>query len=281
MNYISKTLAVATLLAVATVGIGTSALAQTAGLSLACLPGAQSVGLGQTANFAVTGGNGTYTFSGAGVATTTTTNTVFSASFGTSDTHTVTVASGAETASCVVNVSSSSAQTAVLCNAPSSVTAGQAATFVATGGNGAYVWSATNATISDPNGPVLRLTYPAAGSQTVTVTSAGQSSACSVNVLTASVPSLPLACSPASQTVTVGQTATISASGGTTGIYTWYGAGLQLINPAGPAFNVTYNVPGSYSIALTSGAQTVNCGVNVTPAASVPGLPNTGFDPGI
>ncbi len=276
MKNTKKILVVALIVAMASIAGGYSATAQT--LSLTCMPGTQSVGLNQAANFAVSGGSGSYTWSGSGISTVTTASPAFSASFGTAGTQTVTVASGGQTATCNVSVANSTSLSAVQCNAPSVVRAGETSTFIATGGNGSYSWSATNANISNPLGTVFQLTYPAAGQQTVTVASNGQTSNCVVNVLPA-VSGGPLACTPLSQSVSVGQTATLSASGGT-GTYSWFGAGLNITNPIAPAFNVTYNTPGTYTITVTSGSETRNCSVTVNAAPVIPGLPNTGFNPG-
>ncbi len=65
----------------------------------------------------------------------------------------------------------------------------QVANFSASGGNGTFSWSAPGGTNSSGSGPNFTAGYSSSGIQTVTVTSAGQSSVCMVNVAqTASQP---------------------------------------------------------------------------------------------
>jgi hypothetical protein len=104
---------------------------------------------------------------------------------------TVTVTSGGTAATCAVSVlPAGSPGGSVLCS-PSSQTGvvGQQVSFSASGGNGSYVWSASDLTITNPNGATFNATYNAAGLHTLTVASGGATSSCSVNVL--STPGLP------------------------------------------------------------------------------------------
>jgi hypothetical protein len=62
-----------------------------------------------------------------------------------------------------------------------SATPGQLVTFTASGGSGDYVWTAPNMTARSGN--QLTVFYPSAGTSSVTLTSAGQSVTCNVNIL--------------------------------------------------------------------------------------------------
>lgn len=89
-----------------------------------------------------------------------------------------------------------------------------------------------------------------------------------------------LTCSPSTTVVGVGQPVTFSASGGD-GTYIWTGPNLNITNPNGVQFVVTYPSAGLYPITVTSDGDTATCTMNVTggttsPAPTYPGLPNTG-----
>ena len=99
----------------------------------------------------------------------------------------------------IAAMSSAQAVTALSC-APSvqSVMLGQSASFTASGGNGSYVWSSPDLTISNPTGSGFTANYASIGVKTMTVSSAGASATCTVDVLpvgtvpaTPSTPGLP------------------------------------------------------------------------------------------
>lgn len=71
---------------------------------LVCAPPDQTVSIGVMANMNATGGTGTYSWSAPGGSTGTGAGSTFSTSYGTAGNYTVTVASGAQTASCKVSV---------------------------------------------------------------------------------------------------------------------------------------------------------------------------------
>ena len=74
----------------------------------------------------------------------------------------------------------------------------------------------------------------------------------------------PLVCAPPTQTVQIGQTASVSASGGT-GIYSWSAPGSSTPTGTGAAFSTSYAAPASFTITVTSGAETATCAVTVPP----------------
>lgn len=173
------------------------------------------------------------------------------------------------------------AQTPAVSCSPSSstVSANQAATLTASGGNGVYAWSGTNLNITNSAGTQFAVSYPTPGTYTVIVSSAGQSATCNVTVVAATNGSL--VCSPAVQNVTLGQTASVSATGGT-GTYVWSSPDLSIINPNGSGFSASYASTGLKTLTVTSGGVTDTCAVNVLAGSTVPpvvitpGLPDTG-----
>ena len=161
----------------------------------------------------------------------------------------------------------------------SSVTTNQAATLTASGGTGVYTWSGTNLNVTNANGSQFAVSYPTAGTYTVIVTSGLQTATCNVVVVPATTGTL--ICSPAVQNVTLGQTASVSASGGTTGVYTWSSPDLTITNPNGTGFSANYASTGLKTLTVVSGGVAASCAVNVlassgTPTPVPPGLPNTG-----
>ncbi len=173
--------------------------------------------------------------------------------------------------------------TPLVCTSPTAtVNQNQAIVLTATGGNGTYVWSGTNLNITNAVGTQFAVSYPAAGNYTVTVSSAGLSAACNFTVVAPATTGA-LACAPAAQSVVLGQTASVSASGGN-GAYVWSSPDISIANPNGSGFSASYASTGLKTLTVTSGGATAICAVNVlggttppvvTPPVT-PGLPNTG-----
>lgn len=70
-------------------------------------------------------------------------------------------------------------------------------------------------------------------------------------------------CAPASQTIDVGASATLTATGGN-GVYSWSSSPVVGANPAsGSSYSRTYATEGTYTITLTSGGETDTCTVIV------------------
>jgi len=88
-----------------------------------------------------------------------------------------------------------------------------------------------------------------------------------------------LTCFPAMQSVTLGQSASVSATGGD-GTYTWSSPDLSITNPNGSGFSANFASTGVKTLTVTSAGLTTTCIVNVlaqsTVSATTPGLPNTG-----
>ena len=142
--------------------------------------------------------------------------------------------------------------------------------LAAAGGDIPYSWTAPGSTTPGPVGGASFVTqYLAAGTYTATVTDAGeapyyspQSAACSVTV--SNPPAL--TCSPESQFLAEGSTASFLAAGGTTP-YSWSTPGSTSQGPnGGPSYTSTYDNVGSFTATLTDSSyymQSVNCTVNV------------------
>lgn len=76
-----------------------------------------------------------------------------------------------------------------------------------------------------------------------------------------------LTCSPSSGSVAVNQSITLTATGGD-GSYVWSGNNLNITNPTGQQFMVSYNQAGAYQVNVQSAGQTAICTVNVVSSTS-------------
>jgi len=155
----------------------------------------------------------------------------------------------------------------------------QTAVFTATGGTGSYSWSGDNLNVANPTGSQFSVSYPTVGTYIIHVMSGGQLAGCALTVTSSnSSSSNGLSCTPANQTIALGQTAYVSASGGT-GTYAWSAPGLTITNPYGTGFNANFATAGAKTISVTSGTSTAVCVVNVlanSGTPTTPGLPDTG-----
>lgn len=164
-------------------------------------------------------------------------------------------------------------------NVPS-VNVNQAAIITATGGNGSYSWFGPNLDITNSGGSQFAVSYPSAGTYPITVSSAGQTVTCDVNVVGV-VSTNALSCLPAAQNVTLGQTAAVSATGGN-GEYVWSSSDLSIANPNGSGFSADYATTGLHTLTVTSGGLVTTCAINVLsgavtdPVVVTPSLPDTG-----
>lgn len=168
--------------------------------------------------------------------------------------------------------------TPLTCSVSSStVGTNQAAVFTAVGGDGTnYTWSGQGLNINNATGNQFSVSYPNTGTYPITVTSAGQSATCNMTVVAVTGGSL--VCSPATQNVTLGQVASVSASGGN-GSYTWSSPDLTITNANSSGFSANYASTGLKTLTVSSNGATATCNINVL-AASVtpvtPSLPATG-----
>lgn len=99
----------------------------------------------------------------------------------------------------------------------------------------------------------------------------GDGSTCGATVTVNPVapPANPVSCSPNTQTVNTGGTASFSASGGT-GTYSWSGGGSPATGNAA-TFSTVYSTAGSKTVTVSSGTQSASClvTVNTPPAAPI------------
>ncbi len=114
----------------------------------------------------------------------------------------------------------------------------------------------------------------------ITVTSGGQAATCNMTVVAPATTGT-LMCSPATQNVTLGQTVSFAATGGS-GVYTWSSPDLTINNASGSGFSANYASTGVKTMTVTSAGNVATCAVNVLagavtpPPVVTPGLPNTG-----
>jgi len=183
-------------------------------------------------------------------------------------------------------LSSAQTVTPVTCTIGSgaSITANQPVLVTATGGNGIYTVSGANITTTNLPGNQFAVSFAGTGVNTLTVNSGGQTGTCNATVVASTAPSNALMCSPSVQTVTLGQTASVSASGGD-GNYAWSAPDLTISNPSGSGFSASYASTGVHALTVTDNGAQATCDINVlanpngtpTPVTPVtPGLPDTG-----
>jgi hypothetical protein len=184
-----KYLVLSAVTAFAVIGMSLSALsfAQTV-IPVSCSVAGSSVGVNQVAVLTAAGGNGTYSWSGPNLNVTNAAGSQFAVSYPTAGTYPITVSSAGFSAVCSVSVVGTASTGTLYCSpAAQNVTMGQTAVVSASGGNGSYIWSAPDLSISNPTGSGFSASYASTGLHTLTVTSAGQTAACAVNVLLGSV----------------------------------------------------------------------------------------------
>lgn len=139
---------------------------------------------------------------------------------------------------------------------------GETANLSATGGNGSFGWSSPGGSPSAGVGSNYHVSYSSAGTKTVTVNSDGQTDQC--RVIVQQPPSdPPVYCSPTTQTVSIGENANFTATGGN-GSFSWTSSG----NPAsgsGSSFHTSYSSSGTKTVTVTSGSRSAQCTVIVPP----------------
>lgn len=157
----------------------------------------------------------------------------------------------------------------------------QAIVLTAVGGNGTYHWSGYNLDVTNAAGTQFAVSYPNAGTYPITVTSGGQSATCNVSVVAGPSTGI-LRCLPATQNVLLGQTVSMTASGGNDS-YVWSSPDLNIANPTGSGFSANYASVGLKTLTVSSNGSQATCAINVLVDSTVsnspvttPGFPNTG-----
>lgn len=157
----------------------------------------------------------------------------------------------------------------LVCNpANQTVDINQSANFSATGGTGTYSWSASGGSPSSGSTQNFSTSYSTSGNKTVTVTSGNQTKNCNVAVNQPTEPQL--SCTPANQSVLIGNAVNFSATGGN-GTYSWSSGDGTPSTGSGSNFSTIYNTAGTRMVVVSSGNQTANCNVvvNVPPTQTL------------
>ena len=223
-------------------------LGQTVGLT----PSAPTVNAGDTVNFSATGGQNGYVWGGSASGSGSTKSVTFFAA----GTFSVTVYSPAggsyaqsNIATATITVISNASQTVSIAPASQTIGVGASVTFTASGGVNGYAWSGS----ASGSGNSKTVTFPTVGSYTVSVYSpAGggynQSNTATATITVANNPQT-VALTPATQTITVGDTVNFSAVGGVNG-YVWGGSA----SGSGSTKSVTFPTAGTFSVTVYSPA---------------------------
>lgn len=271
---------------------------------LVCAPVSQTVIVGQSAAITATGGTGSFAWTAPGGTPGSATGSPFSVSYATPGFKTVTVASGGNQAACVVTVTApatSNPPASPVCSpATQSVTSGTNAAVGGSGGTTPYTWSAPDGNPASGSGNSFSTLYspvvtpPSPASHTITMTDkTGQTATCSVAVncpIPVACPAppagctyqganqctcgtlvcqsnVPLVCSPANRTMSIGQSDTWQAGGGS-GSYAWSAPGANNTAGSGQYFATSYGSSGNFTITVTdSQARTAVCNVAVNTTA--------------
>lgn len=231
---------------------------------LQCAPVTQVGSIDQAINLAATGGNGTFAWTAKGETTVAPRN--YSTTFGSAGQYTVTVTSGAQSASCLVIVQSTPPPPPppLVCT-PGAQQGGvnQPVRMSATGGTGVYAWSSPTGSPATGPGASYVTSFSTDGSHSVTVTSGAQTAECIVDVVKNPTPEYPeLICTPGTNTIVVNAPVTVQANGGT-GAYAWSANGGSPVSGNGSSFTTTFAATGFYTIAVTSGDMRNKCNVQV------------------
>jgi len=191
---------------------------------------------------------------------------------------TITATSEGQSGSAAVSVTPVPVASVSVSPASANVTAGQTVQLTATprdaGGNAlsgrVVTWGSSNTAVATVNGSGL-VTGVAAGSATITATSEGQSGSAAASVTQTPVPVASVNVSPASTSVTVGQTVQLTATprdaGGnalTGRVVTWGSSNTAVATVNGSGL-VTGVAAGSATITATSEGQSGSAAVSVTP----------------
>ncbi len=158
----------------------------------------------------------------------------------------------------------------VTCNPnPQTTEVGKQVTFTALGGVGGYTWTSTGATPATASGASYVLSYASAGSKTVTVASGNQTATCQVTVAAVNPAPATLSCTPGTQSVGVGQPATVTtnATGTANVTYTWSAIGASSSIRSGNSLVVTYSTPGNKTVTVDNYTTQANCTIVVTATA--------------
>lgn len=233
--------------------------------ALVCTPGSQVVTTGLPASFTASGGTGTYAWASPSGSPVSGSGTNYQTTYAAPGVYTVTLTSGGQSTTCSVQADAPIITPTLQC-APGTQTGtlGSPVTLnaVTTGTvSGILTWTAVGATTATGTGTTFSTSYAAPGTYSVTVSNGTlTSSPCTITI---PVPPT-LACTPPSQTATVGSPVTFQTVGTAPGPYTWTATGGNTPTANGTTFTTAYATPGTYSVTVTNGVITSQpCTVNV------------------
>ena len=144
---------------------------------------------------------------------------------------------------------------------------GQAVSLSVAGGVAPYRWASAGGTPIDQGGSSFSVSYAAVGDKVVTVTDANEKSdTCAVTVTAPVVTTNPV-CAPKTQSVTAGQAAAFTVTGGTAP-YSWSSTGSTTVQ-TGTSYTVAYAAAGTQTVTVKDAAnKTDTCAVTITAATT-------------
>ncbi|MCL5667249.1 MAG: hypothetical protein M1383_05780 [Patescibacteria group bacterium] len=157
------------------------------------------------------------------------------------------------------------APTALSCvlDSPSTVSEGAAVNYHAVGGTGGYLWAAESANPATGSGNTFATHYHDVAQGRATVSDdSGHFAYCPTVTITEPVEP-EVYCSPLTQTVSIGQQAYLSASGGN-GSFAWEAPGGSPDDGFNSSFSTSYASSGTKSVTVRSGGRSATCSVVVT-----------------
>ncbi len=151
---------------------------------LECASQPQRVTVNQMVHLAATGGTGAFTWQAPTGSPAGGSGPSFATSYAEAGTHTVTVSSGNQRATCTLVVETVPPPPLVCSPSNQSVLTGAPVVLTVAGGTGTYAWSATGGTPSAGQGASFATSFSQAGTHTVTVSSGTATTSCPVAVTT-------------------------------------------------------------------------------------------------
>jgi hypothetical protein len=226
-----------------------------------CSPSTQNAIVGQTVNFSATGGNGSFSWSAPNGNPVTGSGSAFHTSYSTAGTRTVTVTSNGLTDQCIVVVTPIVTDDISCTPTNQTVNVDESASFTATGGDGAFHWTASGGSPSTGSGSSFNTSYSSSGAKHVLVNdNSGHTAQCNVQVNPIIV-GAPV-CNPSSQNVNVDEIANFTATGGN-GSFHWSASGGSPSSGNGSSFQTEYGYQGTYTVTVTSNGLSDQCIVHV------------------
>lgn len=151
---------------------------------LECTARAQRVTVHQLISLTASGGTGAFSWQAPAGSPEAGQGSSFATSYASAGTHTVTVTSGNQRATCTLVVETPPPPPLVCAPSNQTAVSGSPVVLTAAGGTGTYAWSTSGGTPSTGQGASFTTTFTQAGAHTVTVTSGTATAACAVTITT-------------------------------------------------------------------------------------------------